>query len=114
MLTSDVLALHQTDPNLLFCGLRNGSVSLEDMRVQPNRMINRVGGTRKQKAVVGVKRLSDGAVPWGLVVSGLGDEVSLRLLVPPHHLAKPRSNQEHGTDGAVDVVRYPIFEGTIT
>lgn len=47
------------------------------MRLQPSRIINRVGGTKKQKAVVGVKRLNDGAVPWGLVVSGLGDEVGL-------------------------------------
>lgn len=71
-----MLAVHQSDPNLVFAGLRNGSVALEDLRVT-SRQINRVGGTVKQKAVVGVRRLSDSAVPWGLVVSGLSDEVSL-------------------------------------
>ena len=74
-LYSDVLAVDQAEPHLVFCGFRNGSVGLEDLRLQPGRWTNRVGGTKKQKAVVGVKRLSDGAVPWGLVVSGLGDEV---------------------------------------
>ena len=73
-LQSDVLAVHQNDPNLVYAGLRNGSVALEDLRVT-SRQINRVGGTVKQKAVVGVRRLSDSAVPWGLIVSGLSDEV---------------------------------------
>ena len=75
---SDVLAVDQYDPNLVMTGLRNGFVSLEDLRVE-SRNLNKVGHTVKGKAVVGVKRLNDGAVPWGLVVSGLDSEASRRL-----------------------------------
>jgi WD repeat-containing protein 21A len=88
-LQSDVLAVHQSDPNLVFAGLRNGSVALEDLRVT-SRQINRVGGTLKQKAVVGVRRLSASAVPWGLIVSGLSDEVCFNLSFLPSFVLRLR------------------------
>ena len=73
---SDVLALDQASPDIVFAGLRSGKVAMEDLRVQPSRnRINPVGGTKRGKAVVGVKRLKDSAVPSGLLVSGMGDEV---------------------------------------
>jgi WD repeat-containing protein 21A len=73
------LAVHHHDSNLVYAGLRNGVVSLEDLRVEPGG-VNRVGHTIKGKAVVGVKRLKDSAVPWGMVVSGLDSEVGSQFV----------------------------------
>lgn len=72
---SDALAVHQYSRDLVFTGQRSGLVTCEDLRVKPKSPVV-VGGTRGRKAVVNVKRVQDGAVPWGLVVSGMGDEVS--------------------------------------
>lgn len=74
-LPSDPLALHLSDSNIIFAGLRSGNVLLEDLRVDTH-VKTTIASTKKGKAVVGVKRLKDSAVPFGLVVSGLGDEVS--------------------------------------
>ncbi|KAK8844761.1 hypothetical protein IAR55_006611 [Kwoniella newhampshirensis] len=75
-LFSDALAVHQTSRDLVFVGQRSGNVALEDLRIS-SRIQNVVASTQKGKAVVGVKRLNDGAVPWGLAVSGMGDEMLL-------------------------------------
>lgn len=73
-LSSDPLAVHQTGPDIIFAGMRSAEVQLHDTRIHPaGRVI--VGRTRMGKAVVGVKRLQDSAVPWGLLVSGMGNEV---------------------------------------
>lgn len=77
-MVSDVLAIHHHDENVVFAGLRSGIVSMEDLRVTPaHKRVNKIAATQKGKAVVGVKRLKDSAVPWGLVVSGMGDELLL-------------------------------------
>ncbi|WVW81278.1 hypothetical protein I302_103269 [Kwoniella bestiolae CBS 10118] len=75
-LQSDALAVHQTSRDLVFAGQRSGNVTLEDLRTSP-RNSNIVASTLKGKAVVGVKRLQDSAVPWGLVVSGMSHEMLL-------------------------------------
>ncbi|AFR92625.1 WD repeat-containing protein 21A [Cryptococcus neoformans C23] len=75
-LPSDALAVHQYSRDLVFTGQRSGLVTCEDLRVKPKSPVV-VGGTRGRKAVVNVKRVQDGAVPWGLIVSGMGDELLL-------------------------------------
>jgi WD repeat-containing protein 21A len=52
--------------------MRNASVILSDLRTPDNNAICSVPGG---KAVVGVKRLNDAAVPYGLVASAMGNEV---------------------------------------
>lgn len=79
---SDALAVHQYSRDLVFTGQRSGLVTCEDLRVKPKSPVV-VGGTRGRKAVVNVKRVQDGAVPWGLVVSGMGDEVSFCFFFLP-------------------------------
>ena len=73
-LPSDALALHHSSPDLVFAGLRSSSVLLEDLRAQ-SRIPNVVASTAEGRAVIGVKRLKDSAVPWGLVVSAMDDQV---------------------------------------
>jgi WD repeat-containing protein 21A len=77
-LWSDPLALHQVEPNIIYAGLRGGVATIEDLRVdkQSNNILDAVSRPTG-KAIVGVKRLNDGAVPWGLVVSKMKDEVSV-------------------------------------
>ncbi|WVQ94155.1 hypothetical protein IAU59_001233 [Kwoniella sp. CBS 9459] len=79
-LPSDALAVHQANRDLVFVGQRNGHVGLEDLRTPSTpstAMQNVVAGTMNRKAIVGVKRLDDAAVPWGLVVSGMSHELML-------------------------------------
>ena len=54
-------------------------VTLEDLRVD-QRTWNKIATTSRGKAVVGVKRLKDSAVPWGIAVSGMSDDVSFLVL----------------------------------
>ncbi|WVO15980.1 hypothetical protein L204_103645 [Cryptococcus depauperatus] len=75
-LASDALAIHHVGRDLVYVGQRSGMVVLEDLR-EKSRMPNVVGQTIVKKAVVGVKRIDDGAVPWGLIVSGMEDELLL-------------------------------------
>ncbi|WVQ72245.1 hypothetical protein IAR50_001794 [Cryptococcus sp. DSM 104548] len=84
-LKSDALSLDQYTPDNLLVGQRSGEVILEDLRVQPGRG-QVVGSTRKRKAVVGVKKVPDSAVPWGVVVSGMGNEM---LLYDARYSEKP-------------------------
>lgn len=76
-LPSDALSLHHWRPDLVFAGLRSSAILLQDLRVKP-RIPNVVASMKRGKAVIGVKRLSDSAAPWGLVASAMGDEVSPR------------------------------------
>ncbi|WVF66541.1 hypothetical protein IAT40_001281 [Kwoniella sp. CBS 6097] len=79
-LPSDALTVHQSSRDLVFVGQRNGSVGLEDLRTPPTPsaiMQNVVAQTTNRKAIVGVKRLDDAAVPWGLAVSGMGHELMI-------------------------------------
>ena len=73
-LKSDALAVDHIDRDLIFAGLRNSSVVLDDLRVSP-RQGNVVANTLNGKAVINVKKLSDAVVPWGVAVSGMSDEV---------------------------------------
>ncbi|WWC67310.1 uncharacterized protein I206_101218 [Kwoniella pini CBS 10737] len=75
-LPSDALTVHQVSRDLVFVGQRSGNVSLEDLRVN-TRSQNIVASTLRGKAVVGVKRLNDSAVPWGCIVSGMNHEMLL-------------------------------------
>jgi WD repeat-containing protein 21A len=75
-LVSDPLAIHQSDHDLVYAGLRGSTVSLEDLRIAPG-IPNVVAAMPGRKAIVGVKRLKDSAVPWGLAASAMGDEVSV-------------------------------------
>ena len=73
-LPSDALSLHHSSPDLVFAGLRSSSVFLEDLRAQ-SKIPNVVAATAAGRAVIGVKRLKDSAVPWGLAVSAMDDQV---------------------------------------
>ena len=73
-LPSDALSLHHSSPDLVFAGLRSSLVLMEDLRVQ-SRMPNVVAMAANRRAVIGVKRLKDSAVPWGLMVSAMDDQV---------------------------------------
>ena len=75
---SDPLAVHHATEHLVYAGLRNGRVVVDDQRTKGGRP-QVVGKTTRGKAVVGVKRLNDGAVPFGLIVSALQDEVGVDL-----------------------------------
>ncbi|WVQ82895.1 hypothetical protein IAT38_005031 [Cryptococcus sp. DSM 104549] len=75
-LESDALALHQVSSDLVYVGQRSGKVALVDLR-EHGKATNTAASTVKRKAVVGVKRLADGAVPWGLAVSGMSHEMLL-------------------------------------
>lgn len=81
-LVSDPLAIHQSDHDLVYAGLRGSTVSLEDLRIAPG-MPNVVAAMPGGKAIVGVKRLKDSAVPWGLAASAMGDEVGVALTRRP-------------------------------
>lgn len=77
-LPSDPLALHHVDANLVFAGLRNGTAHLVDLRAQPSapgQIVRSLAG----KAIVGVKKVDDGTVPFGLAVSAMNSEVSFLL-----------------------------------
>ena len=75
-LPSDALALHHDTSDLLYAGLRNSMIILEDLRV-PSGHTNVVASSKRGKAVIGVKRVKDSAVPWGLITTAMGDEVSI-------------------------------------
>jgi hypothetical protein len=68
------MALDQACPNIVYAGLRNSDIHSIDLR-QFDRGMTRIASL-KHKAVVGVKRLSDAAVPYGLLAAGMGDKVS--------------------------------------
>ena len=85
-LPSDVLALHHSSPDLVLAGLSSSSVLLEDLRVQSTTP-NVVASTVEGRPVIGVKRLKDSAVPWGLVVSAMDDQVRNRCLSVVHRLS---------------------------
>lgn len=80
-LSSDPLSLDfGKSPDLLYVGMRNSSVVCADLRtpwIQPNVVCRVPGG----KAVVGVKRLDDAAVPYGLVASAMGHEVGHTICI---------------------------------
>ena len=79
-LKSDCHCVDHLDRNLVYAGLRNADILLEDLRIRP-RVQNVLTRTLKGKAVVGVKKMKEALVPWGLAVSGMSNEVSL----PIHH-----------------------------
>lgn len=71
---SDVLSIDQVDCNLVYAGLRSSDISLVDLRVH-ERERRSVASMPRGKAVIGVKRLKDSVVPWGVLASGMGDEM---------------------------------------
>lgn len=71
---SDPLAVHHATEHLVYAGLRNGSLIVDDQRTRAGRS-QKIGKTTRGKAVVGIKRLQDSAVPYGLVASGMMNEV---------------------------------------
>jgi hypothetical protein len=71
---SDVLALHQVSHDIVYAGLRNSGIGLGDFRVS-NGIIQPIATTGR-KAITSVRRLQDSAVPFGLIASGMGDQVS--------------------------------------
>lgn len=58
--------------------MRNSSVLLSDLRT-PDISSTAICSVPGGKAVVGVKRLNDAAVPYGLVASAMGNEVCSSL-----------------------------------
>ncbi|GFZ44537.1 hypothetical protein JCM24511_02260 [Saitozyma sp. JCM 24511] len=96
-LVSDPLAIHQSGHDLVYAGLRGSTVSLEDLRIAPG-MPNVVAAMPGGKAIVGVKRLKDSAVPWGLAASAMGDEMlifDVRFGREPLHRLEGHVNNFH-------------------
>jgi WD repeat-containing protein 21A len=84
-LPSDVLAVHHASRDMVFAGLRSSAIVMEDLRV-PSKQPNIVATLPAGKAVTGVQRLRDSAVPFGLAVSGLSHQLMLfdiRFARPP-------------------------------
>jgi len=69
-----MLTLDHSCINIVYAGLRNSGVMSGDFRDSSKRLTTIA--SLKHKAVVKVKRLCDSAVPFGLLVSGMGDKVS--------------------------------------
>ena len=113
-LPSDALSLHHSSPDLVFAGLRSSLVLLEDLRVQ-SRMRCVVALAANRRAVIGVKRLKDSAVPWGLVVSAMDDQVRNRCISVVDRLsalAFRRSIRQIATDTIQGAQEYlPISSG---
>lgn len=74
-LPSDPLALHQASRDVLFAGLRSSAIILEDLRVA--RQTSSLATLPRGKAVTSVQRLKDSAVPFGLLASGLDNQLVL-------------------------------------
>ena len=74
------MAVHHHDHNIVYAGLRNSRIHVEDLRVRGGRTSSAIAKLDRGKAVIGIKRLKDSAVPYGLVASGMNNEVSLSLL----------------------------------
>jgi hypothetical protein len=70
---SDILALHQVSHDIVYAGLRNSGIGLGDFRVSHG--IIQPIATAGRKAITSVRRLQDSAVPFGLLASGMGDQV---------------------------------------
>lgn len=84
--TSDPLSLHQFDPNTIYAGLRSSQVTLEDLRSPPRHHSTTIAIMPGGKAVTGVRKLKDSAVPWGMLASAMGNQVSTaqrRVTHPP-------------------------------
>ncbi|WOO85668.1 uncharacterized protein LOC62_07G009163 [Vanrija pseudolonga] len=73
--TSDPLSLHQFDPNTIYAGLRSSQVTLEDLRSPPRHHSTSIAFMPGGKAVIGVKKLKDSAVPWGMLASAMGNQL---------------------------------------
>lgn len=74
---SDVMAVNHENRNLIWAGTRSGGVFLDDQRVWGNAARRTLFRLTADKAVVGVKRLEDGAVPWGVLVSAMKHELAI-------------------------------------
>lgn len=73
---SDLMALHQSCENIVYAGLRNSQILSGDFRdCRPSNTL-KVAATLNHKAIVKIQRLSDSAVPFGLLVSGMDHKVS--------------------------------------
>ena len=88
-LKSDCHCVEHVDRNLVYAGLRNASILLEDLRVRP-KMPNVIARTLKGKAVVGVMKMNEGVVPWGLAVTAMSNEVSSLLATSRSPLYHPK------------------------
>lgn len=68
------MSVHHAEHNIVYAGLRNSRIHLEDLRIRGGRT-KALAKLDRGKAVVGLKRLKDSAVPYGLVASGMSNEV---------------------------------------
>ncbi|BEJ14534.1 hypothetical protein CspHIS471_0403010 [Cutaneotrichosporon sp. HIS471] len=75
-LPSDPYRLHQTSPDLVFAGLRSGSIVVDDLRTPQNKALT-VGTMPTRRLITGLRRLNDAAVPYGLVAAGLDSQLVL-------------------------------------
>ncbi|KAL7420612.1 hypothetical protein Q5752_004563 [Cryptotrichosporon argae] len=73
-LRSDPLAVHHVDAHVVLAGLRSGGVLLDDTRARPGHV---VAAVPRGKAVIGVRRLADAAVPFGILASAMDHELVL-------------------------------------
>lgn len=75
-LPSDPMRLHHTSTNLVWAGMRSGAILLDDLRT-PQGRASLIGTLPRGRAVTGLQRLSDTAVPYGLVVAGMDHQIVL-------------------------------------
>lgn len=69
------MAVHHTENDIVYAGLRNSHIHAADLRMK-GADTTPIAKLTRGKAVVGIKRLKDSAVPYGLVASGMSNEVS--------------------------------------
>lgn len=100
-LPSDPLKVDHYTRDIVFAGLRNSSILMEDLRTAAGKP-NVVTSLPRGRAVTGVKRLKDSAVPWGLVASGLENQLmiyDLRFPKTPMREISDHVNSFHTTLG---------------
>ncbi|KAK4685172.1 hypothetical protein P7C73_g4980, partial [Tremellales sp. Uapishka_1] len=100
-LPSDPLCVHQSSSDIAFVGMRSSQIRLDDLRVK-GRRDDTIAQLPGSKAVVGVKRLKDSAVPWGLLASGMSDQLmifDIRFAKQPLRCLKGHVNSFHSDLG---------------
>lgn len=75
-LPSDPMRLHHTSTDLVWAGMRSGAILLDDLRT-PQGRASSVGSMPRGRAVTGLKRLDDAAVPYGLIAAGMHHQLVL-------------------------------------
>ncbi|KAL1405348.1 hypothetical protein Q8F55_008979 [Vanrija albida] len=95
---SDPLSVYRSDPNTVYAGLRSSHVIVEDLRAAGRGHGSTLATMPAGKAVIGVQRLKDSAVPWGLLVSAMNHQLyiyDIRFAASPLRTLPGHTNLYH-------------------